>query len=174
MRGKLSLMIDFDKFNELARREDWHALHAMLDDARARAITADDVRREVYWRVAALRQQGHYQEAFDLLREKEHTSNSKCRMHHGLARLLLKLGRDQEAIDELSKAPFEAEMTSFYGLATDAKFLYLYLLAKQGDSSVRGRLNEIPGDYEYVTTDVEFLTKADIVALLKGPDIELP
>ena len=160
-------MIDSKKFEDFARSEEWEALYAMLDDARDNAATADDIGSELHWRIAALKRQERYQDALDLLREKARAYNSQSLAQHQFARVLLKLGRDQEAVDELSKAPFEAEMTSFYGLATDAKFLYLYLLAKQGDPSVRERLNEIPDDYEYVTTDVEFLTKADIVALLE-------
>ena len=60
-------------------------------------------------------------------------------------------------------------MTSFYGLAIDAKFFYLYLLAKRCDPSVKERLSEIPDDYQHITMDREFLTKPDIMALLEEP-----
>ncbi len=88
-------------------------------------------------------------------------------MRLNLARILNKLGRDREALDELRSAPIEEEMEEYYGLAIDAKFFYLYLLAKSGDLSVRDRLAEIPDDYRHITMGGKFLTKADIVSFLK-------
>ena len=159
-------MIDHATFKDLARREDWEALYAMLDHERDSAVTADDMRSEVHWRTTALEWQKRYQEALDLLRDKAHVFNSKCCLQQGLAEILLKLGRNQEALAELSRAPFETEMASFYGLAMDAKFLYFYLLAKQGDTSVRDRLSEIPDGYRHITADGDFLMKTDVGVML--------
>lgn len=161
-------MINIDRFNELARSEDWDGLTALLDDARKNASTPDDVRREIHWRCVALERQGRYQEALELVRDKAQLFNSQCGVKQRQAALLLKLGRNQEALTTLESAPFEAEMPTFYGLALDAKFSYFYLLAQQGDPSVRARLAEIPDDYRHMTMDIEFLTKADILALLPG------
>lgn len=163
-------MIDFEKFKVLVQHEDWESVYAMLDEARDNAASTDDVRDEIHWRSFALEGQRRYEEAIDLLRKNADVFNSQSSVQHELACLLLKLGRDQEALDELSKAPFEAEMKSFYGLAIDAKFFYLYLLAKTGDQSVRGRLSEIPDDYRHITMDGKFLTKPDIVAALAGAE----
>ncbi|WP_158810108.1 hypothetical protein [Beijerinckia sp. L45] len=161
-------MIDVDRFNELARSEDWDGLTAMLDGARDTALSSDDVKREVHWRGVALERQGRYEDALNLIRDKAQLFNSKCGVQQRQAALLLKLGRDQEALSALETAPFEAEMPTFYGLALDAKFSYFHLLAQQGDPSVRERLAEIPDDYRHMTMDIESMTKADILALLPG------
>ena len=162
-------MIDTDRFKDLANRGDWTSLYAMLDEARGTAVFREDVRSEVHWRIAALERQQRHGEALNLLRGNAAIYDCRCYVQHKSARLLLRLGRDQEALHELSKAPFEAEMTPFYGLAIDAKFFYLYLLAKQGDPAVKKRLSDIPDDYRHVTMDRDFLTKPDIMALLKEP-----
>ena len=162
-------MIDTDRFKDLADREDWTSLYAMLDEARGMAASREDVRSEIHWRVAALERQQRHGEVLDLLRSNANIYDFLCYVQHKSCRLLLRLGRDQEALHELSKAPFKMEMTSFYGLAIDATFFYLYLLAKQGDPSVNERLSEIPDDYQHITMDREFLGKPDIVALLKKP-----
>ena len=72
---------------------------------------------------------------------------------------LLTLGHDQAAVDELGGEPFEAEMSWFYGLAIDAKSFYLYLLAKQGDPSVRIAWAKFPMHYRHITMDGTFLAK---------------
>jgi tetratricopeptide (TPR) repeat protein len=149
------------------RGEDWASVYALLDRIRGRASTQDDMRMETYWRVTALGKQGRYDEAIALQRRNANLFNSQCLVHHNLARFLLKLGRDDEALEELKKAPIEEEMEDFYGLAIDAKFSYFYLLAKRGDQSVKDRLSEIPDDYRHITMGGRFLTKPDIVALLK-------
>ena len=151
----------------LMRRKEWASVYAMLDDARKRAINADDLKSETYWRVAALGREGRYQEAIQLLRDNASRFNSQSSVHHELASFLVKLGHEQDALEELKKAPIEEEMGEFYGLAIDAKFFLLYLLAKNGDRSVRDRLNEIPDDYRHITMGGKFLTKNDIAALLK-------
>ncbi len=161
-------MIDTESFKDLANRKDWASLTAMLDDARRTAVSRDDVRSELHWRVAALERQQRYGEALDFLRSNANIYNSQSYVQHQSARLLLLLGRDKEALNELSKAPFDTEMTSHYGLAIDAKFFYFYLLAKNGDTSVEARLSEIPDDYQYVTKNGQFITKPDITAMLKG------
>ena len=161
-------MIDTDRFKYLADRRDWPQLYAMLDDACSKATSRDDVRSEAHWRVAALERQQRYSEALDLLRSNANIYNSQSYVQHQSARLLLRLGHEKEALDALSKAPFDSEMKSFYGLAIDAKFLYVYLLAKHGDRSAEMRLPEIPDDYQYVTKNGEFIAKSDIVAVLKG------
>ncbi len=161
-------MIDTEKFRDLANGKDWTSLYAMLDDARSTAVSRDDVRSEVHWRIAALERQQRYGEALDLLRSNTAIYNSQSYVRHQSARLLLQLGRDKDALDELSKAPFEAEMTSYYGLAMDAKFCYFYLLAKHSDPLLKARLSEIPEDYQYITKNGEFITKPDIAALLKA------
>ena len=160
-------MIDTESFRDLAARKDWASLYAMLDDARGTAVSRDDVRSELHWRVAALEQQQRYGEALDPLRSNANIYDSQSYVQHQSARLLLRLGRDKEALSELSKAPFDAEMTSHYSLAVDAKFFYFYLLAKNGDASVETRLPEIPDDYQYITKNGQFITKPDILALLK-------
>ena len=162
-------MIDTERFKDLAARGDWTSLYAMLDEARGTAASREDVRSEVHWRLAPRERQQRHGDAFDLLRSKADIYDCRCYVQHKSARLLLCLGRDPEALHELSKAPFEAEMTSFYGLAIDAKFFYLYLLAKRCDPSVKERLSEIPDDYQHITMDREFLTKPDIMALLEEP-----
>ena len=158
-------MIDFDRYATLSNREDWEAVHALLDDARAKAATADDRSREIYLRVAALKRQHRYGEALDLLRSGGHLYNSQSLAQHDTAHVLLKLGCEQDALNVLSKAPYETEMTSFPLLAMDAKFFHLLLLAKGGDSSVKARLGEIPDDYLHVTMDGDLVRKSDIIAL---------
>lgn len=160
-------MINFEEFRSLARSENWGAVHAMLDDARNGALTDEDVRDEVYWRSVALTREARYAEALDFLRKNAELFNSRSLVCLSLACILVKLERDREALDELSRAPIEEEMEDYYGLAIDAKFLYFYLLAKGGDSSVKSRLAEIPDDYRHVTMDGKFLTKADITSFIK-------
>lgn len=157
---------DIMQLRELMRTRDWVSVYAMLDDARSRAVTQEDMRREAYWRVAALQRQQRYDEALKLLRRSAQFFDCQCLVHHEAASLLVKLGRNQEALAELEQAPIEAEMGEYYGLAIDAKFFYLYLLAKSGDPSVKDRLCEIPDDYRHITMDGKFLTKADITAFL--------
>lgn len=158
---------DIIQLQALIRSKDWTSAHAMLDDARNRAFTSEDIRREAYWRVAALEGEQRYEEALELLRKNANLFNSQSLVHLDLARYLDKVGRSQEALDELKKAPIEEEMKDYYGLAIDAKFFYFYLLAKSGDTSVKERLAEIPDDYRHIAMGGQFLTKADIVALLK-------
>ena len=161
-------MIDTEKLRDFANRKDWTSLYAMLDDARGAAVSRDDVRSEVHWRIAALEGQQRFSEALDLLRRNATIYNSQSYVQHQSARLLLQLGRDQDALDELSKAPFEAEMMSHYGLAIDAKFFYVYLLARHGDPSAKAIIPSISDDYQYITKNGEFITKPDIVALMKA------
>lgn len=159
-------MIDFYQFRRLADSKDWASVHAMLDEARDRAITDDDIRSEAHWRVVALTREQRYDDALDLLSKNAHLFNSQSLVHHKAACILDKLGRNEEALEELKKAPIEEEMESYYGLAIDAKFFYFYLLAKSGDPSVKERLSEIPDDYRHITMGGTFLTKTDIVSLL--------
>jgi tetratricopeptide (TPR) repeat protein len=159
-------MADITQLQALMTNGDWVAVHNVLDNARSRAVTREDFGREVYWRVVALQRQQRYQDALELLRKSAGLFNSQSLVQQELASILIKLGRDQEALDELSRAPVEEEMASFYGLAIDAKFLYFYLLAKSGDTSVRNRLDEIPDDYRHITMEGKFLTKPDIAALV--------
>lgn len=158
---------DITKLQSLMRSNDWASVYAMLDDARNRAVSSEDIRREAYWRVAALRGEQRYEEALQLLRKSAGLFNSQCLVHLDLAYILIKLGRDKEALHELSSAPIEEEMEEYYGLAIDTKFLYFYLLAKSGNSSVKDRLAEIPDDYRHITMGGKFLTKADIASFLK-------
>jgi tetratricopeptide (TPR) repeat protein len=160
-------MIDIDRLQGLMRKDDWSSVYTMLDAARQQAVTDDEIKREVYWRMVALENQRHYEEAIDFLQSNSRHFNSQCLVHQNLASFLLKLGRNKDALDELSKAPFEEEMEDFYGSAIDAKFLYFYLLAKSGDRSIKDRLSEIPDDYRHITMDGKFLTKPDIVAVLE-------
>ncbi len=158
---------DIMQLQALMRSKDWDAVYAILDDASSRAVTQEDMRREVYWRAAALEHEQRYGEALDLLKKNANLFNCQCLVHLQLACILIKLGHDQEALAELKNAPIEAEMEDYYGLAIDAKFLYLYLLAKSGDPSIKDRLAEIPDDYRHITSGGKFLTKADITSFLK-------
>ena len=160
-------MIDFNKFQRLVRSEDWASVYAVLDDARNNAVNDDEIKDETYWRAVALRRELRYDEALELLRNNANLFNSQSLVHHELACILIELGRDREALDELKKAPIEEEMENYYGLAIDAKFFYFYLLAKSGDPSVKDRLAEIPDDYRHITMGGTFLTKADIASFLK-------
>ena len=159
-------MINYDQYKTLAGQEDWQAVHALLDDARENAVTPHDISDEVFMRVATLKWQERYSEALDLLRERGHLYGSDSLAKHDMARVLVKLSRERDALDVMSGSPYEAEMTSFYGLAMDAKFFHVALLAKVGDPSARDRLTEIPEDYSTVTMDGDLLTKADVVASL--------
>lgn len=149
------------------RSRDWEAVYSILDNARNNAATTEDIASEVYWRLNALAGEQRYEEALRLLQNRASLFNCQCLVHKQRAQILMKLGRDQEALAELSKAPIEREMGDYYGLAIDAKFLYLYLLAKGADSSVKDRLCEIPDDYRHITLGGKFLTKADIVSFLR-------
>ena len=159
-------MLDHDRLRAFFHDKNWAAAHAALDEARNRAFTADDVKDEAYWHVVTLMREQRYEEAMDLLRERAELFNRQCLVQRKIASILNKLGRNQEALAELSKAPVEEEMEAFYALALDAKFLYFYLLAKSGDRSIRKRLDEIPDDYRHFTIDGKFLTKPDIASLL--------
>lgn len=159
-------MADVTQLQAFMKNGDWTAAYALLDDARNGAVTSEDRRREVYWRATAFELQRRYDEALDLLRKNANLFNSQSLVQLELARILVKLGRDQEALDELGIAPIEEEMEKFYGLAIDAKFFYFYLLAKSGDRSVQDRLSEIPDDYRHIAIGGKFLTKPDIVAEL--------
>ncbi len=160
-------MINFDQFKILVCSGNWAGVYAMLEEARSRAVTDDDVSDEVYWRAVALTRQGRYEEALQHLRANANLFNSQCLAQKELASILVKLGRNEEALEELSKAPIEEEMKPFRALALDTKFLYFYLLAKKGNQSIKARLSEIPDDYRHFTLDRKFLTKPDIVALLE-------
>jgi tetratricopeptide (TPR) repeat protein len=159
-------MINFDQFQTRVRSGNWISVYEMLDEARNGAITNDDIMDEAFWRVVALTRQQRYEEALDFLRKNAKLFNSQSLVQHKIACILIRLGRDQDALNELSKAPVEEEMQRFYALAIDAKFFYYYLLAKNGDPSVKRRLDEIPDDYRHITAGGKFLTKPDIVALL--------
>ena len=157
---------EIQELQALMRRKDWSSVHAFLDAARDRAFSPDDLRSEAYWRISALAGEQRYEEAIELLRKSADLFSCQSLVRHNLARFLSKLGRDREALDELKDAPIEEEMEAFHALAIDAKFFYLYLLAKTGDASVRSGLSAIPDDYRHITLGGKFLTKADIVALL--------
>lgn len=159
-------MINFDRFKALARAGNWASIYAMLDEARDNATSHDDIMDEAYWRAVALTKQQRYEEALEFLHRNTILFNCQSLVQHRIAEILVTLGRLQEALEELRRAPVEEEMDSFYGLAIDAKFFYFYLLAKGGDTSIKNRLNEIPDDYRHITKDGKFLTKPDIVALL--------
>ena len=159
-------MINSDTLRDFAQSQNWAAVYHMLDHARDNAVLDEDIRSEVGWRIFALKQQQRYDEALDLLLEKAHVFNCRSYAQHQFARLFVLLHRDREAVDALSAAPFDDEMSAFYGLAIDAKFFYFYLLAKSGDPSVKRRLSEIPDDYEYIMADGKLVSKRDIVALL--------
>ena len=62
------MIINVDELEALVRYEDWEAAHAMLDEARDSAATAEDLKRAVYWRSVALETQERYEDALDLLR----------------------------------------------------------------------------------------------------------
>ena len=158
---------DIMQLQTLMRSRDWTSVYVMLDDARNRAVSDDDVKDEIYWRVTAFGREQRYEEALELLKKNAARFNCQCLVHLDLAYILLKLGRDQEALEDLGRAPIEEEMEEYYGLAIDAKFLYFYLLAKSGDPLVKDRLAEIPDDYRHITMDGKFLTKADIASFLK-------
>lgn len=158
---------DIMQLQTLMRSRDWTSVYVMLDDARNRAVSDHDVKDEIYWRVTAFGREQRYEEALELLKKNAARFNCQCLVHLDLAYILLKLGRDQEALEDLGRAPIEEEMEEYYGLAIDAKFLYFYLLAKAGNPSVRDRLAEIPDDYRHITVDGKFLTKADIASFLK-------
>src|SRR5579862_9173577 len=115
---------EIEKLRILVRSKDWSAVHDLLDDAQRRAATREDKCDEVYWRAVALEDEQRYGDAISLLRKNRDLFYSQTLAHHKIARCLIKLGRDQEALDELSQAPIEAEMQSHYGLAIDAKFFY--------------------------------------------------
>ncbi|MGP0057850.1 MAG: tetratricopeptide repeat protein [Beijerinckiaceae bacterium] len=157
---------DTMQLQALMRSGDWDSVYSMLDDARNRAVTQEDIRQLAYWRSVALTREQRYDEALELLRESADLFNSQSLVQHELACILVTQGRDREALDELKKAPVEEEMEKHYGLAIDAKFFYFYLLAKSGDTSVKERLSEIPDDYRHIAMDGTFLTKTDIVSLL--------
>lgn len=159
-------MLDLGRLRGYFRDKNWAAAHAALDEARNRAVCEDDLKNEAFWHVVTLTREERYEEALELLRQKAPLLGSQSLVQRRIAAILHKLGRDQDALVELGKAPIEEEMQEFYGLALDAKFLYFYLLAKSGDQSVRERLSEIPDDYRHFTLDSEFLTKPDIAALL--------
>ena len=159
-------MIDRNQYLALARQEDWPAVHTLLDNGRENAVTSDDLSQETYLRVDALKRQASYGEAIDLLRERGHLYNSQSLAQHDLARVLIKLGREKEALVVMNGGGYEAEMTSFPILAMDAKFFHVTLLAKSGDPSARDRLDEIPDDYLHVTADGDLVTKSDVMSLL--------
>jgi tetratricopeptide (TPR) repeat protein len=158
---------DIKRLQSLMRRQDWTSAYALLDQVRDGAATREDIASEAHWRAAALGREQRFAEAIELLREKARFFGSQCLVNHNIANCLSKLGRDEEAVQELKKAPIEEEMGSFYGLAIDAKFFLFYLLAKNGDASVEERLSEIPDDYRHIAMGGKRLTKADIIALLK-------
>lgn len=160
-------MIDADKFKSLADRGDWISLYAMLDDAHDSATSREDVASAVHWRIAALERQRRNSEALQFLKENAGAYSTRSLVQHKIARLLVSLGREQEALEELSNAPFDAEMESFYALAMDAKFFYVYLLARNDAPSIHDRLSEIPDDYQYLNRDGTILTKADIASIAR-------
>jgi hypothetical protein len=82
--------------------------------------------------------------------------NCQCLPHKIIAEVLDKMGDYKGALRELSAAPIEQEMSGFYGLAIDTKFIYFYLLAKSGDTSIKSRLDEIPDDYRHITMGGNF------------------
>jgi hypothetical protein len=158
---------DIRQLQVLMRSKDWVSVYAMLDEARKKSFTQEDKKDETYWRAAALKGEQRYEEALELLYKNANLFNCQSLLHHELARILVKIGHDQDAIDELKRTPIEEEMEDFYGLAIDAKFFYFYLLAKSGDPSVKDRLSEIPDGYRYIAMGGTFLTKPDIISLLK-------
>lgn len=163
-------MIDTDRFEELVKQQNWTSLYAMLDEARSKAVSREDVRSEVHWRIAALKRQKRYEEALSLLRNNASVYDSQSLVRHRSSQLLVQLGREREALEEISKAPFEAELTSHYGLALDAKFYCFLLKARAGDASIASRLSEFPQNFEYVEPTGRFLTVKDILGELTGID----
>lgn len=159
-------MIDRKKYLALSKQEDWTAVHALLDGERENAVTPEDISQETYFRVDALKRQGRYSEALQILGEKGHLYNSQSLAQHDQARVLLKLGLVQEALNVMNGAAYEVEMASNPILAMDAKFFHVTLLAASGDPSARDRLNEIPDDYLHVTADGDLVTKSDVMSSL--------
>ena len=160
-------MFDFHRYQALSKQEDWAAVHALLDEARENAVTPDEISSEVAFRVSTLEKQGHNAEALDLLREKGHLFTSQSHATQATARVLLKLGRERDALSVMSGSPYEEEMISCPIRAMDAKFFHAVLLAKAGDPSARECLEGIPDDYIQVTVDGDdLITKSEVVTLL--------
>lgn len=161
-------MMDFKRYMALSKQKDWAAVHALLDDVRENAATPGEIASEIYFRVSTLEDQGLLSEALDLLQEKRHLYKSEAYATHVMARLLIRLGREQDASDIMSGSPYEAEMALHPMWAMDAKFFHIVMLAKAGDPSVRDRLNEIPDGYIQITIDRDHLiTKEDLIASLR-------
>lgn len=160
-------MFDYQRYKILLQQRDWAAIYQLLDDAREKAVAPDDVSCEVAFRVSTLREQRRYSDALDLLRDRGHLYTSQASATHDMARILLQLGRWRDALDVMSRSPYETEMTSCPIQATDAKFFHAVLLAKAGDASAIDLLRDIPDDYMQVTVNGDdLITKSNVVAWL--------
>lgn len=160
-------MMELQRYWALLAEQNWAAVYALLDEMRANAATPDEMASEVAFRVSTLEKQGRNHDALDLLRDRGHLFLSQSHATQTTARVLMKLGRERDALQVMSGSPYEAEMSSCPMRAMDAKFFHAVLLAKLGDPSAKQCLEGIPDDYIQVTVDGDdLITKSDVVALI--------
>lgn len=137
-------MNNVDKLFDLMRRQDWAAAHAMLDQFES---DDPDMHGIAHWRSVVLCEEGRYEEALQYLADNLQRFNCKTNVFHKRAWIFHQTGNDQAALEEISNAPFDAEIEDYWALVVEAKFFQLYLLARLGLPIPPEQLAEIPDDF---------------------------
>jgi hypothetical protein len=154
-----------DTLWDIYRRRDWATLHKALDaaspgrDAEERCCIA-------YWRAAGLEAKDHCLEANEVWAEARGEFSCKTLVHKRVAENLHRLGRDEEAIEELQRAPMLEEMDRYRALVLDAKYLLAHLMAVNGFEVEQALLDEIPENYIHIDYRGRRISKADLMAMI--------
>jgi tetratricopeptide (TPR) repeat protein len=158
-------MIGMDNINRLfdfMRRKDWAAAHAMLDEIE---LTDPDMHGLAHWRSVVLREEGRYEDALQYLADNLHRFNCKTSVFHKRAWIFRVLGNDAAALNEIEKAPFDAEIDDYWALVMEAKFFRLHLMATSRLPIPPEQWAEIPDDYISLLPTGERVSKQQIVQL---------
>ena len=164
------MTLDTEQFWRFLQAENAHEAHHLLDAA-SPGSSSEERFTIAHLRSAALRREGRFAEAIDILRSSRSDFPCQTVSHDGVARLLEHMGRRNEAISELRSAPFESEKDNFPLLVADARFLLLYLLSRAGQSTNDPRIEEFDDDYETMVpsarhVNAEFVSKRDLQGLV--------
>jgi hypothetical protein len=161
-------MIDMKEINkliDLIRSKNWIAAHALLDEEEL----ADPGEQTVaHWRSVLLRKEGRYEEALEYLADNLYRFDCKTGALNNRAWILHIKGNDNGALNEIERAPFEAEIEDNWALVMEAKFFRLYLMARLGLAIPPEQLAEIPDDYISLLPTGERVPKNQLIAHAKG------
>lgn len=155
----------YHKLEPFIKAEDWDGAHEALDDLQKTNVSQNSI---AHWRACIFESEGRYADALAFMQKNAGKFNCQSSVHNRIARLLDWMGRDDEALVEINKAPIEAEYKKYPGLAIEARFFQLYLYVKNRRPVERKYLNDIPDDCGIMTVDLQWFTKQDLLRMIEA------